>query len=100
MGKTRSVQVSGPETRPQGDEASSKRTNLERIATTTPRHRGNKPSVGILTLPVAKTGVVPLRNLAKVIQSMADRVYVVTGGDGYYSLEGDPAFRVVKVDHR
>src|SRR5437867_286710 len=79
---------------------SGKSTNSEPDAIKAPRDRYNKPGVGILTLPVAKTGVIPLRNLAEVVKSVADQVYVVTGGDGYHSLEGSPAFRVVNVDHR
>lgn len=49
----------------------------------------HKPSIGILTFPISDSGNIPLSNLVSIMFAITDKIYLVTGNDGYDRFKND-----------
>lgn len=56
-------------------------------------------SVGILTVPIPKSGLVPLTNLIDIIYSIFGPVLVITGGAGYDCNKNNSKVKIYRVSH-
>lgn len=46
-------------------------------------------NIGVLTIPILDSGVVPLSNLVDVLKPLSSNLYLLTGGAGYSGLKKD-----------
>ena len=59
----------------------------------------NKRNIGVLTVPINKSGNMPLHNLVDLLSPGADEIYLVTGNDGYSFLK-DKTAHVFGISYR
>jgi glycosyltransferase involved in cell wall biosynthesis len=46
--------------------------------------------IGILTVPLIKSGIVPLLNLVEIISQCSNKTFLITGNEGYSAFKNDP----------
>ena len=46
-------------------------------------------NVGILTFPISQAGNIPLSNLISIVFTNSDKVYLITGNEGYERFNND-----------
>ena len=59
-----------------------------------------KVNVCILTFPLSEAGYTPLSNLVNLLSRLANKVYVIGGGEALERLEDKEKVRFLKVTHR
>jgi glycosyltransferase involved in cell wall biosynthesis len=56
-------------------------------------------SIGIITFPIKKNGVMPLSNLVDIISNLCQKTYLVTGGEGYIHFQNDRRLTTYNITH-
>lgn len=59
----------------------------------------NTKNVGIVTIPIAKSGIVPLSNLVEVLYPLYKDVYLITGNEGYAFFKMDNRIHIYGIKH-
>ena len=56
-------------------------------------------NIGIITIPISKSGLTPLSNLVDIICSISDNVFLITGDEGYNFYKEDNRLKSFKIFH-
>jgi hypothetical protein len=56
-------------------------------------------SIGILTIPIEKSGLVPLSNMIDIIYSIYGTVFLITGDAGYDYNKANSKVKICRVSH-
>jgi len=58
-----------------------------------------KHNIGIITIPVTKSGLTPLSNLVDIICSISDNIFLITGDCGYNFYKEDNRLKSFRIFH-
>jgi len=58
-----------------------------------------KVNIAILTFPISEAGNVPLSNLANILCSLFNDIYIITGNEGNVSAREDSRIHTYKIEH-
>lgn len=56
-------------------------------------------NVGIITIPISKSGIVPLSNLITIISSFSKNIFLITGNEGYNFFRNDKRLKIMGFSH-
>jgi len=56
-------------------------------------------SIGIITFPINKNGVIPLTNLVEIVTKLCPKTYLITGKEGYTKFQNDQRLNVFNITH-
>ncbi|WP_346434747.1 glycosyltransferase family 4 protein [uncultured Methanoculleus sp.] len=56
-------------------------------------------SIGIVTFPINKNGVIPLSNLVDITSCLCPKPYLITGSEGYNHFQNDQSLTVYNIAH-
>jgi glycosyltransferase involved in cell wall biosynthesis len=56
-------------------------------------------SIGVITFPINKNGIMPLSNLIDVMSRLCPKTHLITGGEGYNHFQNDPRLAIYNVNH-
>jgi len=60
----------------------------------------SKPNVAVVTWPIHQSGIIPLQNLVKIINNLANEIEIITGAAGNQILNPDSKIRIHSVDYK
>jgi hypothetical protein len=60
----------------------------------------NKKKIGIITTPISKSGLTPLSNFIKIMNSMSNSIFLITGDAGYDFYEKNKKVKIFRVSHK
>jgi len=56
-------------------------------------------TVGIITTPISKSGIIPVSDLIKIIFSLSKNIFLITGGEGYDFFRNDTRITTLNIPH-
>jgi len=56
-------------------------------------------TIGIITTPISKSGIIPLSDLIKIIFSRSKNIFLITGGEGYDFFRNDTRITALNIPH-
>lgn len=59
-----------------------------------------KKNICVVTFPISAAGVIPLSNLLEILYPLSNKLYLITGNKGYYSLKDDSVVHSYAVSHK
>jgi len=57
-------------------------------------------SIGIITQPISRSGIIPLSNLVEIFYSISSNIFLLTGDDGYDFFKKDDRLNVFRISHK
>jgi glycosyltransferase involved in cell wall biosynthesis len=57
-------------------------------------------SIGIITPPISKSGVIPLSNLIEICYSISTNIFLLTGDEGYNFFKKDNRLKSFRISHK
>ncbi len=60
----------------------------------------NKKSVGIITAPLAKSGLIPLSNLMDIVSPISNQIFLISGDEAYKEYENNIKIIAINVRHK
>jgi len=55
--------------------------------------------IGIITIPISKSGIVPLSDLITIVCSLSKNIFLITGGEGYDFFKRDTRLTTLRISH-
>lgn len=56
-------------------------------------------TIGIITTPISKSGVIPLSDVIRIIFSLSKNIFLITGGEGYDFFRNDTRITTLNIPH-
>jgi|WetSurMetagenome_2_1015567.scaffolds.fasta_scaffold85918_2 glycosyltransferase involved in cell wall biosynthesis len=56
-------------------------------------------TIGIITTPISKSGIIPLTDLIKIIFSLSKNIFLITGGEGYTFFRSYTKITTLNIPH-
>ena len=57
------------------------------------------PNIGIITMPITKSGLTPLSNMINIIYSIYGTFFLITGDAGYDCYKEDSKVKIYRISH-